>query len=108
MKDNMQESKPEAIQEDTVANIYTDIIRQQLSNSRRLIIALVIVSIIAALSLSANGLLIYERFQYEKVTETSEYSYQIDGEGNVVNGDQYNDNAVHNSNGENKNDKGDE
>lgn len=78
--------------------VITEVIRKELGNLRRALTALVIVSILLLASLIVNGLLIYELSTYEIVTETAE-TYDIDTEGdenNVVIGDQYNDNAIHN------------
>ena len=85
----------------SVDNIFIDILHREISITKRILTVLIIICVILFASLSLNVYLLYERLQYEVVTETTTteetYDYDISGSNNeVVNGNQYNDQSVHN------------
>ena len=84
---------------DMIDDVIVEVVRRELSNAKKMLTALVIISVLLLVSIAANVGLIIERFSWEVETETEEDTYSIITEGdgnNFVNGDQYNDSAVHN------------
>lgn len=83
----------------TIDEVIVEVVRRELSNAKKMLTALIIVTVLLFISMAGNVALIVERLSWETVTETEEDTYSITAEGNdnnFVSGDQYNDSAVHN------------
>lgn len=77
--------------------IVLNLLQQQKDSNKRMFIALII-SIMANLFLAAGFLYYESQWEYQTTTTITQ---EVDGESSInnVQGDQYNDNAVHNSGG---------
>lgn len=83
----------------TIDEVIVEVVRRELSNAKKMLTAIIIVTVLLFISMAGNVALIVERLSWETVTETEEDTYSITAEGNgnnFVSGDQYNDSAVHN------------
>lgn len=82
-----------------IDEVIVEVVRRELSNAKKMLTAIIIVTVLLFISMAGNVALIVERLSWETVTETEEDTYSITAEGNgnnFVSGDQYNDSAVHN------------
>ena len=82
--------------------ILQDLYKQERKRAQKNFIIALIISVFLVLSIVLNVLLIAELSSYDTVTitettTTETYDSDIEGDNaNIVNGNQYNDNAVHN------------
>lgn len=90
---------------DEFTDLLKDLYKYEHAKNVRLTIAIIALSVILSLSLTACGFLAYELSTYEQVTiettTTTTETYENTAEGdnaNIVNGNQYNDSATHNEN----------
>ena len=82
---------------DMLNDVIVEVVRRELSNAKKMLAALIILSVILFASIAANAIMVVNIMSFETVEETEE-TYEISTEGNgnnFVNGDQYNDNAEH-------------
>ena len=82
---------------DMLNDVIVEVVRRELSNAKKMLAALIILSVILFASIAANAIMVVNIMSFETVEETDE-TYEISTEGNgnnFVNGDQYNDNAEH-------------
>ncbi len=83
----------------TIDEVIVEVVRRELSNAKKMLTLLIIVTVLLFISIAGNVALIVERLSWEVSAETEEETYSIITEGNgnnFVSGDQYNDSAVHN------------
>ena len=82
---------------DMLNDVIVEVVRRELSNAKKMLAALIILSVILFASIAANAIMVVNIMSFETVEETEE-TYEISTEGNgnnFVNDDQYNDNAEH-------------
>ena len=82
---------------DMLNDVIVEVVRRELSNAKKMLAALIILSVILFASIAANAIMVVNIMSFETVEETEEtYEISTEGDGNnFVNGDQYNDNAEH-------------
>ena len=75
-----------------------DVLKQEANKIKRLFAIFYIVLGLLLASIIGNCYLLYTLSQYQLVETIEEtYDYEVEGDGNnLVNGNQYNDNAIHN------------
>ena len=83
--------------------LFKDLYKAEHKKNHAYLIVNCILSVLLLISLTACGMLLYELSTYEQVevvTTTETYEQEIDGDnGSIINGNQYNDSAVHNEGG---------
>ena len=82
---------------DMLNDVIVEVVRRELSNAKKMLAALIILSVILFASIAANAIMVVNIMSFETVEETEE-TYEISTEGNgnnFENGDQKNDNEEH-------------
>ena len=84
---------------DDLNKVMTAMLKNEIANTKKLIVICIILTSAVAASFTLNMILIRERTQYDKIV-TEEYEYEVEGDENtLINGSQYNDNSAHNEGG---------
>lgn len=89
----------EALDQSIALNrIVLTVLQQQKENNKRLFICLAI-SLLINLCVIVGGLLFLSQYDFETTVSEETITQETDGDSSIINGNQYNDSAVHSEGG---------